>query len=490
MKFHHATVTMFSADLLATLTNLLGRISSEHEQPGLHMATFVGTRGANILAIIKPAISILKTLLSLLVKCRDTAFRDISCVGALLRTHTLLSVVPESSLYHEQAVKSVEELILTLLAYTQPNVDLSKNNMGKSSWTLMVGEVVTHTTSSPQTYLSGLTLFSSLLPLPTASSPEVQAVSTGRKLWSAHLHPLNDKLISMIGTLAGLSHPPVISALEQLCRQLASLAPPTARLVVSGVVKALGDLGEDDHQQVEVGLMRFLAWCLKQPALKAVFCDLIKEERTKVINCLQRCLLSSSASPSLPAAQTHCVGAIRSLIDPSVTLREEGDDAEQVLADSLPDKESLVELFQLLVSHLGTDSTLPCIEATLATLKFSHENPHTLALQQSALLNSSTRPCLASLLRRLAVELSPDQEMVMSCLSATLHLITGLSTSLSATDLALALTWSSPEDSQPEAAERRRTHPLAVLSNRLKEQEGGEKEELTSILVSQQTWTV
>ena len=78
----------------------------------------------------------------------------------------------------------------------------------------------------------------------------------------------------------------------------------------------------------------------------------------------------------------------------------------------------------------------------------------------------------------------------MSCLSATLHLITGLSTSFSATDLALALTWSSPEDSQSEAAERRRTHPLAVLSNRLKEQEGGEKEELTSIQVCQRTWLV
>merc|ERR1719397_2039270 len=336
-------------------------------------------------------------------------------------------------------------------------------------------------TSSPQTYLSGLTLLSSLLPLPVANSPETQAVSTGRKLWSAHLHPLNDSLTSMIGTLAGLSHPPVISALEHVCQQLASLAPPSARLVVSGVVKALGELGEGD-QHVEVGLMRFLAWCLVQPALKAVFCDLILEERTSVLSCLQRCLLNSSTSNSTPAAQMHCVQAIKSLLDPSITLREGGEESEEVLADSLPDKESLAAFFELLVSHLGTDSTWSCVEASLETLKSAIGNSHTLSLLQTTLLSLSTRPCFASLLRRLAVELGADQEPVMSCLAATLRLITSLSTCQAASDLALVLMWSSPEDSPAEAAERRRTHPLAVLSNRLKEEEGGEKEELTSVM--------
>ena len=474
---------MFSADLVATLTSLLNRISSEHEQPGLHMATFVGVRGAAILAIIQPAVSILRTLLTLLIKCRDTSFRDISAVGALLRTHTLLSSVPSSSLYHEQAAKALEELILTLLAFTQPNVDLSKNNMGKSSWSLMVGEVVRNVTSSPQTYLSGLTLLSSLLPLPISSSTEAQAVSIGRKLWSAHLHPLSENLTSMIGTLAGLSHPPVISVLEHVCQQLASLSPPTAKLVVSGVVKALGDLGEVDHQHVEIGLMRFLAWCLNKPALKAVFCDLMLEEKTPVIGCLQRCLLNSSTTPSLPAAQLHCVEAIRSLLDPSITLREVGEDDEEVLADSVPDKESLTAVFELLVSHLSTDSAWACVEATLANLKRAIGHSYTSALLQAVLLSLSTRPCFASLLRRLAVELGPDQESVMSCLATTLELVISLSTCLNASDLALVLMWSAPEDSPAEAAERRRTHPLAVLCNRLKE-EGGEKEELTSITVS------
>ena len=86
------------------------------------------------------------------------------------------------------------------------------------------------------------------------------------------------------------------------------------------------------------------------------------------------------------------------------------------------------------------------------------------------------------------MELGPDQESVMSCLATTLRLITSLSTCLTATDLALVLMWSSPEDSPSEAAERRRTHPLAVLSNRLKE-EGGEKEELAAVMVSFQIQT-
>merc|ERR1719234_2902166 len=206
---------------------------------------------------------------------------------------------------------------------------------------------------------------------------------------------------------------------------------------------------------------------------------MIEGERSSVVSCLQRCLLNST---SLPAAQLHCVAAVKSLLDPSITLREGAEDNEEVLADSLPDKESLTAFFDLLVSHLGTDSTWACLEASLETLKFSVANSYTLALLQTALLNLSTRPCFASLLRRLAVELGADQEPMMSCLSATLRLITSLSTYLPASDLALVLMWSSPEDYPAEAAERRRTHPLAVLSNRLKEEEGGEKEELTSIL--------
>ena len=153
------------------------------------------------------------------------------------------------------------------------------------------------------------------------------------------------------------------------------------------------------------------------------------------------------------------------------------------MADSLPDKESLAAFFELLVSHLGTDSTWACVESALETIKFALGNSYTLALLQITQLNLSTRPCYASLLRRLAVELGSDQNSVMSCLAATLRLITNLSACLSATDLALVLMWSSPEDSPSEAAERRRTHPLAVLSNRLKE-EGGEKEELTAVMVS------
>ena len=54
----------------------------------------------------------------------DLHLRDLTVVGALLRTHTLLAVVPTTSVYYAQVRVTSMELVQCLLAFTQRNVGL------------------------------------------------------------------------------------------------------------------------------------------------------------------------------------------------------------------------------------------------------------------------------------------------------------------------------------------------------------------------------
>jgi hypothetical protein len=53
-------------------------------------------------------------------------FRDLSSVPAILRAHSLLSVVPRASFYYKEARAAVEDVLATLLAFTQPSLHPNK----------------------------------------------------------------------------------------------------------------------------------------------------------------------------------------------------------------------------------------------------------------------------------------------------------------------------------------------------------------------------
>merc|ERR1719341_208073 len=313
MKYKYAAISMFSCDLVQHYTALLNRISLDHEQPHLHTATFVGNRGQTIISVIQPVIATLRRILEFVISCRDTEFRDLTVVGALLRTHTLLAVVPATSVYYNQARATSMELVQCLLAFTQPNVDLAKNNVGKSLWSQMMLEVITYVTSSPCAYMPGLSLLSELLPLPLPlpsprqlAQKEELSLSTCRKLWSAHLHPLSPSISKMVGVLACHSYPALHSLLQKVVEQLASLAPPSAMVVVTAVLETITQLQSDtQHTNVLSRLVMFLSWCLAQPSMKTVLCDKLTDisYRTMVISSLEAVLASPSPGPE------HCVQA-------------------------------------------------------------------------------------------------------------------------------------------------------------------------------------
>ena len=484
MKYKYAAISMFSSDLVPLYTQLLDKISRDHEQPHLHTATFIGQRGFTILSILQPVVSTLLIMLEMVISCRDTEFKDLSVVAPLLRTFTLLSIIPSSSSYHQGAKTTISDLVQCLLTFTKPNVDLTTNNVSRSLWTLMLAELVTYTRSMPCLLVPGLSLLSQLLPLPlplpssrALTRQEVEVVSTSRKLWSAHLHPLSTQLSLVISQAASCSYTPLLSLTQKVVEQLSSLSPPTALLVVTAVVQGIKEVTGPPLDR----MFQFLAWCVTQPPIKTVMLDKMWHDlafRAAVLSQLDSGLAGTDKCPE------SCVLVVRSLCDPSVSLST-SESQDVMLADSLPNKETLVSLVNCLLDHLGSESrNLVSQTSSLNVLMKLTDHDHTSSILKHCLVSSppEKEKSLFCFLRKLAVEFSATDPGIEKLVSALLSSVSQLTALLSLTELARGLGWSSAEDGVLEAAERRRTHPLVVLSNRIREAERDQSDlQLTNI---------
>jgi hypothetical protein len=77
-----------------------------------------------------------------LIAARDMEFRDLSSLPAILRAHSLLSVMPATSLCYPEARAAIEDVLATLLAFTQPNLDPNKVSIRNSMiWLSVLGRV-------------------------------------------------------------------------------------------------------------------------------------------------------------------------------------------------------------------------------------------------------------------------------------------------------------------------------------------------------------
>lgn len=246
LKYKYVVLELFSLDGVSHMTAILSRICDAYEQPALHGSTFLGVRGAIVTSIILPALELLRQMLTLVIQCRNTDFRDLTSVNILLQTYTLLHAFPSNSLAYEAAQKGCREVIETLLAFTQPvqpESSSEKEGLNKSLWTLMMAEVLKYILTNAHTFMSGLHMLSEVLPLPLPvqtrmplHADEVGQTISSRKLWCAHLHSLSSIIGDLIATLCGSSCPSLLQLLRRVCMQLSDLAAPTALVVARSVL--------------------------------------------------------------------------------------------------------------------------------------------------------------------------------------------------------------------------------------------------------------
>lgn len=444
LKYKFVLIQLFSQEGLTYLTSILHKICNHYERPHLHAYTLAGKEGSAMISLVLPAVQLIRALVEYVVRCRDVEFKDLTAVLALLKTYCLMFYISQTSLIHLEAVETMKEIVETLLSYTQTVAIEPLNDsksLNKSVWTLMMSEVLKYATSLPETFLPCLCLISELLPLPfpiqtktPLTEGEVLLATNSRKLWSAHLLPLNGQLQEFLVTLCYSSYQPLLQVLKRVCVQLADLGPPTALTVSRSVLTSLWNeiSGGEKLDSRAVRLLNVLACLLNHSALKMSIIqittatgkgdEMFAEFWTTVLT-----YLTSTFPDNVYHVQgQECIlSMIQGLCDIEVSLYPPPNHSvsvETYLSNSLPPKNLFRMLCEALVKHIENQTTaFSSIATALRTCITLTEYDY--GMYRLKVCLSEYPNTLYNVVQKLAQEWNKENADCLSCLSNLLDLL-------------------------------------------------------------------
>jgi hypothetical protein len=503
LKYKHVILQLFSLDGTVILTKLLQKICDHYEQPSLHTSVFVSLQGFLVVNVIAPCIELLKHMLTYVIQCRNTNFKDLTVVPVLLQTYSLLNSFPTTSAAYNQAQSACAAIIDTLLVYTQPVSDEihEKDSLNKTLWTLMCGEVIKYVTSAPHNFVSGLLVLSELLPLPLPiqtsedlSRDEVAWVVNLRKLWSAHLHPHSGSTQELINKLCTTSHQQLLNLLRRVCVQLADLAANSAVMIARGILDSVYKaLVPSDESKVGVcnnhvtRLLNFLACLVTHGTLKCAVLHLIHSGNAKtdekypsLVQIFGQVLKINNSSTSHIQAQECILSIIQSFCDIEITLLQSAIEKSEItsdlyLANALPIKEHLLNFISMILDYLQVDSSFVTYLPAVRTLLLLTEHDYGFYHLREQL--TKRNDVFGVILNKLAKNFSKDNAEYLSTLNTLVELIRVCSTTeeveaallytprkmkMSLAEIKGLVGWKS-EESEPEEK-----HPLVALEEILK----------------------
>ena len=187
LKYKNALTQVFAADGLTAILSIMSNVAQFYELPLLHFTSLIGQRRLALISLLSPCIKLVKVIVERLVKCMATGFKDMTPVVPLLGVYCVIEGIPLTS----TTKRLSNEIVETLLVFTQAVDSDGSGNVAKSLWTQMLGEVLKMISCNPCNFIPGLKLLSRLLP-PILTSKETHSVDKTRaigfrKLWSAHL---------------------------------------------------------------------------------------------------------------------------------------------------------------------------------------------------------------------------------------------------------------------------------------------------------------
>ena len=438
-----ALIRAFALNFCDHAVTILNKACGYHEQPHLHTATFAGYNGYLLLATIMPIVHIMKKIFDFLVLTQDDGFRDVLAINALLKTFTLCTVVSGQFAYNI-SLDITTTIIGILQSYTTISVDMSQDR--KTSWQLMLQELVKYIVTSPHTYISGLKLLKELLPLPLSwtvnnydaanagdNDHECRHVDVGqenqRNMWSAQLYGIS-YLKEMIMTLLPCRTRQVKSLLFTVCHQLADLSAPIAIIVADAAMTSL----KKNPEPMAIPV----ATLLTRDSIKAAFLSLLKEKYKDLLASLSKEVVSILAEP---------------LMNPDICLVSKATNAAAVDAaeeeevevnvNSLPDWENALHLLDAFITcdyhQNNSANNSSTISRTFATL-LANLTPNTygLSLIRTTFLRHKSEVC--NLLKMLNLEeLSSIEKPLMD-----IYRVTSLE------DWRDLFSWTAPPDSTSE----------------------------------------
>lgn len=372
LKYKYNVLQLFSLDGVAHLAGILDKLATHFDQPSMHTSFFASVKGLQLAQIILPCLRLLDEMLARVVRCRGPKFRDLTAAPVLLKSYGIVKAYPVGSVGSRTAAKAAEAAVRALLAYAQPIADDANDgdSIRRGPWTSLCSEVISYTMTAPYTFVPGLLVFSELLPLPlpmqTKTPPterELADASNERRLWSAHLHALTNDLTDMIQVICMSTYRPVVHMLRRVCVQIADLAPNTAATVAKAAVGAvtrelkLGDPATASSARV----LGFLACLVSHAPVKCAVLHAMSAggpRSTDVQTALCSVLTLNNASSEHATAQEFAAHALAALCDAEVTLTPLNVSGDLILANSLPNRDTLNQLL---------DATTDCLESVTKT---------------------------------------------------------------------------------------------------------------------------
>ena len=374
LKYRNALTQLFAADGLTALVAVMANVSEFYEQPFLHRAALTGRRGMALIALLFPCVKLTRALLERLVKCMATDFKDLTAVVPLLGVYSLIEAIPSNLMVQILS----EEIVGTLLVFTQAVDSDGSGNVAKSLWTQMLGEVLKMISFRPCNFVPGLKLLTRLLPPVLTPKETIIEDATRilglRKLWSAHLQAQATNLTETLRLLCTSWNGNVLLLLSTVCKQLSDLAAPTALLVGRCLLDGILAATPLENNVPILALINDLA---RHAPMKATLLTLTSPASRAQVKSDQKyppvieMMCSTLKSSSDVNVQYEILSIFETLCNCNLSLvQEDNEPLEKKLTHSVPSKEPLLSILAVLIDILAisTKFQLDVIENTLTIL--------------------------------------------------------------------------------------------------------------------------
>ena len=347
---------IFSSGITDIYISILTKICTHHEQPNTHMATFAaGDTGFDLVSLVLSILCVLEKIFRNLVVARDSEFRDSGPISSFIKIHSLLSAVQTSSPYSWMAQEAAQGVRNILCIYTKPTFDAGAKKVSGSLWTIVASEVIEFTSALPHQFSSGLKLLSELLPLPlplhtkTRLDGDSEEIVRARKLWSAHLYPLESQIRTMLKRITPVCDQSLSQTLRRTVIQLIDLSAPVAEMACEVILDCLDHLDPVNSARI-CGFVSSLVE--DSESAKMAFLSLFEDKNRP--NFQTVCDLLHKPGQPYHQARYSVASLLQSLCDPEISLAGSDANSEEYLKQSIPSHSLLDVILEACARHLAS----------------------------------------------------------------------------------------------------------------------------------------
>ncbi|XP_051878649.1 protein virilizer homolog isoform X1 [Pristis pectinata] len=458
LKWNLAVIQLFSAEGMDIFIRILQKLNSVLILPWrLHANMGTTLQRIMILSITRCTLSLLKAMLTELLRGGSFEFKDVRIPAVLVTLHMVLCSIPLSGRLDDEEQKIQNDIVDILLTFTQgvnEQVAYSEESLANNTWSLMLKEVLSFVLKTPEGFFSGMLLLSELLPFPlpmqTTQSSDLNGGCTKRnfkpisaegvaialntrKLWSIHLQIQAKFLQEIVRSSFGSTCQPLQQILRRVCMQLCDLASPTAllilRTVLDLIIEELSSPLEGKDKTLTAQTARLLALLdslASHGACKAALLHLLSgtskgdERFAEVFRGMLELLRTVVDNVHHQHCAEYVASFMQSLCDQDISLilnnSAEGSSSDlEQLSNSLPSGEFLSSICDTFLQALANnETTYTTVLTCLRTMIFLTEHEYGFFYLKSALRQFNN--ALYSLLNRVVHNFNKEMAELASSL--------------------------------------------------------------------------